>query len=158
MMKNRHDPVQLLVAADFDQLPVMRAAAETLAVLAYFTLDEVADITLAVDEVCSQLIAAALTGTELHCSFTDSDAAMMVTISARVGHRDAVKREGFGWHVLDTLTDSLSLTMSPAAGEPAGGETTVEFVKHKTLTLPAANGPGARHRWSSNPPACHRHR
>ncbi len=57
-MKTRSGvPVELRVAAEFEQLPVVRAVAETLAVLGDFTLDDVADIKLAVDEVCSELIA-----------------------------------------------------------------------------------------------------
>ncbi len=72
------EPVRLRVPADFDQLPVVRALTRTLAV--------VADITLAADEVCTQLIASARPGSDLHCTITPAEHRLRITIAAHMEH------------------------------------------------------------------------
>lgn len=122
-------PVELRVIANADQLPVVRAVAETLAVLADFTLDDIADIKLVVDEVCSELISGAVDGAELSCSFVVSPTGMRITTTSVV-HSDRVpKGDSFGWHVLQTLTDSISLSASSVSG---GSAVAVDAVKRRS--------------------------
>ncbi|RZL77408.1 MAG: ATP-binding protein [Rhodococcus sp. (in: high G+C Gram-positive bacteria)] len=98
------EPLQLRGPADLDRLPVVRAITRTLAVLGDFTPDEIADITLATDEICTQLIASALTGSDLRCTFTAAEHGLPITIRALLGRPGVPAREGIEWHVLDTLT------------------------------------------------------
>lgn len=123
-------PVILNVAAEFEQLPVVRAVAETLAVLGDYVLDEVADVKLAVDEVCSDLVAAASADSTLTCAFSVSRTEFRVTVGAVVERDDIPDREGFGWHVLETLMTEVEVSR---ASDSADGQmvTTVELVKRK---------------------------
>jgi serine/threonine-protein kinase RsbW len=125
-------PVHLRAPAEIERLPVVRAVAETVAALGDFTRDEVADITLAVDEVCSQLVAVAVAvaGTELTCTFVLSEAGLSVTVGACLPPDEFPNREGFGWHVLETLTDSLSVSADTSDVAATGREVSVEFTKH----------------------------
>ncbi|MGA9873722.1 MAG: ATP-binding protein [Rhodococcus sp. (in: high G+C Gram-positive bacteria)] len=127
--RNSGAPVELRVIADADQLPVVRAVAETLAVLGDFTLDDIADIKLVVDEVCSELIAGAVVGAELSCSFVVGDTAMRITTTSMVQDGHVPKSDSFGWHVLQTLTDSIALSASSVDG---GSSVAVDVVKRRS--------------------------
>ncbi|MFZ2172774.1 MAG: ATP-binding protein [Rhodococcus sp. (in: high G+C Gram-positive bacteria)] len=125
-------PVVLHVAAEFEKLPVVRAVAETIAILGDFTLDDVADVKLAVDEVCSVLIAATRKGSELTCSFASSEIALHITVSASVDREGVPNQEGFGWHVLETLMDFATVTVAVSGEEAAPErEVTVELIKRR---------------------------
>ena len=127
--RNSGAPVELRVIADADQLPVVRAVAETLAVLGDFTLDDIADIKLAVDEVCSQLIAGVVPSAELTCSFVVGESGMQITTTSVVHEGRVPKSDSFGWHVLQTLTDSISLS---ASSVPNGSSVAVDVVKRRS--------------------------
>lgn len=125
-------PVILKVAAEFDQLPVVRAVAETLAVLGDYVLDDVADIKLAVDEVCSDLVAAAMFGSTLTCAFAVSRTQFRVTIGAVVVRDDVPDRASFGWHVLETLMTEVAVSRDAASSADGQMVTTVELAKRKS--------------------------
>ncbi|MFD4368484.1 ATP-binding protein [Rhodococcus sp. NPDC058521] len=129
-MKARSDtPVVLHVAAEFEQLAVVRAVTETLAILADYPFDDVADIKLAVDEVCSELIAAASTGEELVCAFAVTEADIRITLRSLTGAARVPDHESFGWHVLETLMSSVSVSRDLIdTGEQS---TTIELVKRR---------------------------
>ncbi|WP_072802501.1 anti-sigma factor [Rhodococcoides yunnanense] len=127
--RNSGAPVELRVIADAAQLPVVRAVAETLAVLADFTLDDIADIKLVVDEVCSELIAGAVRGSELTCSFIVSDGGMRIASTSTLVPDRVPKQDSFGWHVLQTLTDSISMSEH---GVEAGHIVAVDVVKRRS--------------------------
>jgi serine/threonine-protein kinase RsbW len=119
--------VDLRVRAEFDQLPVLRAVAEVIAVLADFNLDHVSDIKLAVDEVCSSLVKDAAADAEVVCRFESTADSLHVRIETdTIGDRMPDER-GFGWHVLRAVTDSLAAEHEPRPG--SGFRTTVEFTK-----------------------------
>ncbi len=122
-------PVELRVIANADQLPIVRAVAETLAVLGDFTLDDVADIKLVVDEVCSELIAGAVNAGELTCSFVVGEQAIHISTTSVVTEEGVPKADSFGWHVLQTLTDSIVLNESSVDG---GISVTVDVVKRRS--------------------------
>ncbi|WP_172652632.1 hypothetical protein [Rhodococcus opacus] len=105
-------------------------------------VDEIADITLAADEVCTQLIASARPGSDLHCTVTTAEHGLRITIAALVEHPGVPRRQGIGWHVLDTLTDSLSVSENPADTDPIGWDVVVDFVKHHAIELGLADDRG----------------
>lgn len=124
--------VELRVLAEFDQLPVIRAVAETLAMLVDFNLDEVADIKLAIDEVCSELIAGAVEGADLRCLFhVTADTALRVTVSVRVLDGYALRRDGFGWHVLETVVDAISVREPTESAPGVSRDLAVELIKRR---------------------------
>lgn len=102
-------PVNIRVAADKSQVPMIRAIAETLAVLADFSLDEVADIKLAVDEAAMTIIGGAADGVELTVAFTAADRTFHTVIQSWLPDSKTLTQSGFGWHVLQTLTDSVTV-------------------------------------------------
>ncbi len=120
-------PVEIRVAASVTQLPIVRGLAETLVLLSDFTLDEVADIRLAVDEVCSTLIAVAAPATSLHCRFTVGDTELLVRVTGLAATEGLPDQRSFGWHVLRTLTDEVQATQDPFDSAASGYPTTVEF-------------------------------
>ncbi|MFQ6396002.1 ATP-binding protein [Nocardia sp. KC 131] len=120
-------PVEIRVAASVTQLPIVRGLAETLVLLSDFTLDEVADIRLAVDEVCSTLIAVAAPSTSLHCRFTVGETELLVLVSGVAGNEGLPDQRSFGWHVLRTLTDAVEAKQDSYDSAISGYPTTVEF-------------------------------
>lgn len=120
-------PVELRVCADLSQLPVLRAMAETITVLADFTLDDASDVKLAVDEVCSTLITDASSGAELVCLFHVIDDELHVRVWTETLTGRFPDEQSFGWHVLRTLTETISATHEPLG--PRTFRTTVTFTK-----------------------------
>lgn len=125
-------PVELRVRAEADQLPVVRAVAETLAVLSDFTLDDIADIKLVVDEICSQLIAGSAPEAELACLFTVGESGIRITVSASVKADAVPRKDSFGWHVLQTLTDSIHLRDDPDGETDAPHSVAVDVIKRRS--------------------------
>lgn len=120
-------PVEIRVAASVTQLPIVRGLAETLVLLSEFTLDEVADIRLAVDEVCSTLIAVAAPGSNLDCWFSIGDRELLVRVTGLASSEGLPDQHSFGWHVLRTLTDSVEVTQDSYDPAFSGYPTTVTF-------------------------------
>ncbi|MFD9669059.1 hypothetical protein ACFWAY_47145 [Rhodococcus sp. NPDC059968] len=52
------------------------------------------------------------------------------------------RRQGIGWHVLETLTDSLSVSETPADTDPTGWDVAVDFVKHRAIEIGLAEDLG----------------
>ncbi len=120
-------PVELRVRAEDGQLPVLRAVAEVIAVLTDFNLDHISDIKLAVDEICTVLVKDSAADADLVCCFEFLVDELAVRIDIDT-HTDTVPDpHSFGWHVLKTVTDSITTTHAPRPG--GGFHTTVEFTK-----------------------------
>jgi serine/threonine-protein kinase RsbW len=120
-------PVEIRVAASVTQLPIVRGLAETLVLLSDFTLDEVADIRLAVDEACSTLIGLAAPETSLQCVFSIGDTELRVQVAGVAAQEGLPDARSFGWHVLRTLTDSVDARQDPFDQQVSGYPTAVEF-------------------------------
>jgi serine/threonine-protein kinase RsbW len=101
-------PVDLRLPAMPTQLPVVRAVANTMAMRANFDLDAIADITMAIDELCSQLMTKAGAGATLRCSFLLRPESLLVRGSIPAAVDVALNTASFGWRVLSTLVDSAS--------------------------------------------------
>ncbi|MDI9895593.1 ATP-binding protein [Rhodococcus sp. IEGM 1381] len=125
-------PVELRVRAEADQLPVVRAVAETLVVLSDFTLDDIADVKLVVDEVCSQLIKGSVVDSELSCLFSVSDSGIRIVVTSTLAATSVPKKDSFGWHVLQTLTDSIELRAHDADDSDAARTVAIDVVKRRS--------------------------
>lgn len=110
-------PVNIRVAAEKSQVPMIRAIAETLAVLADFSMDEVADIKLAVDEAAMTIVGGAAAGSELTVAFTTAERRFNAVVQSWLPESKALLQTGFGWHVLQTLAESVDVH----EGSPDGG-------------------------------------
>lgn len=120
-------PVNIRVPADKSQVAMVRAIAETLAVLADFSLDEVADIKLAVDEAAMTMIGHAGPGAELTVAFTTAEHHFKGVVQSWLPSSNSLPQSGFGWHVLQTLTESA--TVHEGEPENDGRLVAIELVK-----------------------------
>ncbi|WP_308163238.1 anti-sigma factor [Nocardia alni] len=119
--------VGVRVPAEFQQLTMLRALTETALLIAELTLDTVTDIRIAVDEIATTIIDSAVAGSTLECEFGFADSWTTVCITAVVAAREAIDERGFGWHVVRTITESLTANVGPFDAVPGGYPVTVEF-------------------------------
>src|ERR1017187_7627155 len=87
------DYVQVKMPAESAYLSVLRTAAAGLAARLDFTLDEIEDLRIAIDEACAMLLAQAIPGTDLECVFELAANQVTITVSvtaaqARLPARD----------------------------------------------------------------------
>ena len=126
-MSNTDSPphAELRLPADSAYLAVLRTATAGLAARINFTLDDIEDLRIAVDEACAILLPQAREASELECRFWLGQASMTVAVAADCDAPKPPAEEGFAWRVLTALTtfaessvqDSrLVLTLSRSAG------------------------------------------
>ena len=120
------DHVEVRLPAQSAYLSVLRTATAGLAARLDFTLDEIEDLRIAVDEACAILLPQAREASELECRFWLGQASMTVAVGADCDAPRPPAEEGFAWRVLTALTtfaDSsvedgrLVLTLSRTAGQ-----------------------------------------
>ena len=99
--------LELRLPADGMFLAVLRTATAGLAARLDFTLDEIEDLRIAVDEACSLLLPQARTGADLRCAFFIEGRLLTVEVSAPCDEPREPSRDGFAWTVLSALTTSL---------------------------------------------------
>ncbi|NLG54508.1 MAG: ATP-binding protein [Rhodococcus sp.] len=122
-----HPVVELRIRATPDQLPVLRALASTIAIHENFDLDAIADIKLAMDEICTHLIVRSTEDAQLVCRLQSLVGTLRVSVSTTTNELDDFSPHSFGWRVLETLTDSVEISQEPTGG--LGYITTMEFSK-----------------------------
>ncbi|WP_280390340.1 anti-sigma factor [Nocardia brasiliensis] len=120
--------VAVTVPATPEQLTMLRALAETVLLIADFGLDEVTDIRLALDEIATVLLQDAVPGSTISCAFTYREGVLKAAIQAVGRSETEVGTGSFGWHIVQTLTDSVTATRAPFAAAVDGYPTVVEFV------------------------------
>lgn len=121
--------VEITTPASATLIPTIRAVASDLAARADFDLDAIADLRMAVDEACATLVDIAAPATRLRCTFLVHPDHIEVIAEVRAGRPDAmVSTETFGWRVLQTLADKVSVQHSP---DSVGGSPSVGIRLHK---------------------------
>jgi serine/threonine-protein kinase RsbW len=98
---------------------VLRSLAAALALRQDFDLDEVEDVKLAVDELCSALVLRASDGEQLTCRFDAAPHWVGVEASVPSDSGVPIPRDTFGWRVLATLTDELTSWLTSSDGSPS---------------------------------------
>jgi serine/threonine-protein kinase RsbW len=102
-----HPDVELRIPADSAFLAVLRTATAGLAARLDFTLDDIEDLRIAVDEACAMVLPQAREGSDLTCAFDLGDGALSVAVSAECDDPQQPSRDGFAWTVLAALTSSV---------------------------------------------------
>ncbi len=110
--KNR-DEVTVRMPAEGAYLSVLRTATAGLAARLDFTLDEIEDMRIAVDEACAMLLAQAIAGSSLECRFTLGRDAMTVSVSVRCLAPRVPSSDTFAWTVLTALAGSVDAQVGP---------------------------------------------
>lgn len=124
--------VELRVAARVDNIAVVRTLVGVVGALEDFDVDSVADLRLAVDEACTQLVHAASDGATL--VMVVDPGADVVRIDLCVpcrGDREVMTPGSFGWYVLTSLVDGVN-TYRDGEQPGVGGQTVgVVLTKHR---------------------------
>ena len=107
------DKVNIRMPADGAYLSVLRTATAGLAARLDFTLDEIEDMRIAVDEACAMLLSQAIPGSDLECDFTLGADAMTVSVSVSCLAPRVPAGDTFAWTVLTALAGSVDAQVGP---------------------------------------------
>ena len=107
------DQVTIRMPADGAYLSVLRTATAGLAARLDFTLDEIEDLRIAVDEACGMLLAQAAPGADLECDFTLGEDRMSIAVSTLAAEPRPPARDTFAWTVLSALAGSADAWVGP---------------------------------------------
>lgn len=107
------DQVVVRMPADGAYLSVLRTATAGLAARLDFTLDDIEDLRIAVDEACAMLLGQAVPGSSLECSFALSPDGMTITVSVPSLNPRPPSGETFAWTVLSALAGSVAAEVGP---------------------------------------------
>jgi serine/threonine-protein kinase RsbW len=130
------DTVTVRMPADGAYLSVLRTATAGLAARLDFTLDDIEDMRIAVDEACAMLLSQAVPGSSLECTFALSADDITITVRVQSLSPRPPSADTFAWTVLSALAgtahaqvgpdDRLAVVMrkSRQNPEPATGEDT----------------------------------
>ncbi len=99
--------------ADGAYLSVLRTATAGLAARLDFTLDDIEDIRIAVDEACAMLLSQAVPGSSLECTFTLSADDMTIAVSVQSLSPRPPSADTFAWTVLSALAGSVHAQLWP---------------------------------------------
>ncbi|WP_283134042.1 anti-sigma factor [Rhizohabitans arisaemae] len=108
------DTVTVRLPAVSAYLSVLRTATAGLAARLDFTLDEIEDLRIAVDEACAMLLPQAVPGTDLIAEFELTGEEMSVKVEVQTVTAQAPKRDDFAWMVLTALADDVDAVTEPA--------------------------------------------
>ena len=106
-MSHSQPDVELRIPADSAFLAVLRTATAGLAARLDFTLDDIEDLRIAVDEACAMVLPQAREGSDLTCAFDLQPHSLTVSVSAHCDSPKQPSRDGFAWTVLAALTSSV---------------------------------------------------
>jgi len=97
------------VQAEISQLLMLRAVAETAAMVAGFLIDEITDLRVALDEIATCLMVHAVPETRIRCEFSADKRGMRMEVGAVSMVADPIDETGLGWQVLEASTDRLAV-------------------------------------------------
>ena len=108
-----HDRVRVCTPAEGAYLSVLRTATAGLAARLDFTLDEIEDLRIAVDEACAMLLSQAIPGTNLECDFELEADLMTIAVSVVAAQPRMPARDTFAWTVLSALAGEVDSHLAP---------------------------------------------
>ncbi|HVX70772.1 MAG TPA: anti-sigma regulatory factor [Mycobacteriales bacterium] len=120
------DVVAITLPASSAYLTVLRTATAGLAARLDFTIDEIEDLRIAVDEACAMLLAQALPGADITCEFQLEGDAMTVTVSVLTVDGEEPSRDTFAWTVLTALAGDVT------SGSDVDKRVTITLCKHRS--------------------------
>jgi serine/threonine-protein kinase RsbW len=123
------DVVVLAVPAQGSYLAVLRTATAGLAARLQFTLDEIEDLRIAVDEACAMLLGLAgralAPETELACEFRVTEQSLSIEVAVPVDSgAELPSGQSFSWQVLTALAGEVT-------AENAGGRASIRLVRRR---------------------------
>jgi serine/threonine-protein kinase RsbW len=100
--------VELRIPADSAYLALLRTATAGLAARLDFTLDDIEDLRIAVDEACAMVLPQARENSVLRCTFDLDSTRLTVAVTAECDSPRPPDHGGFAWTVLSALTNHVS--------------------------------------------------
>ena len=113
--------VEVRVAAELENLAVLRTLVGAVGTFSDLDFDAVADLRLAVDEACTRLIRSAIPGATLVVVVDPRDDVVVVEASTECDTTDVVTEGSFSWHVLSSLTDDVQTFIDPNGSVAGSG-------------------------------------
>ena len=126
--REARDQVTVCLPAEGAYLSVLRTATAGLAARLDFTLDEIEDLRIAVDEACAMLLGQAVPGTALECTFTLGRDLMTISVSVLSQTAKPPASDTFAWTVLTALAGSVEARVGP------GNRLTIVLQKSRELS------------------------
>ncbi len=120
------DTVAVRLPATSAYLSVLRTVTAGLAARLDFTLDEIEDLRIAVDEACGLLLMQPAVEGELECEFDVEDDTLHVRVTAPAADGSEPDQNSFAWNVLATLAGAVETHTT------AGGRVTIAMHKGRT--------------------------
>ena len=120
------DVVSVRLPASAAYLAVLRTTTASLAARLDFTLDEIEDLRIAVDEASCLLLAGAAEGAELTSVFEMFPDSIQVSVSTMTDKGHPPERDSFAWTVLTALAGHVDAWTEP------DGRQTISLVKHRS--------------------------
>src|ERR1700738_1907149 len=99
--------VELRIAARLENLAMLRTLVAAIGTFEDLDFDAVADLRLAVDEVCTRLIRSAVSDSTLLLVVDPREDAVVIAASTTCKSPDVLAPGSFSWHVLSSLTDEV---------------------------------------------------
>ena len=121
----QRDVVTVRLPAAAAYLAVLRTTTASLAARLDFTLDEIEDLRIAVDEACCLLLAGVAPDAELSAVFAMSDDSINITVSAPSSTGQGPARDSFAWTVLSALAGQVD------SWTDSDGTQAISLVKHR---------------------------
>lgn len=106
------EPVLLEVPAHASFLSVLRATASLLAARLDFTLEELDELRIAVDEAATILVQAPDGDGPVRCCFEVEGGTVRCELSRTV-HQSMSEPSSFGWLLLKSVADDVDVTLAP---------------------------------------------
>lgn len=116
-------PTTLSVPAVHVQLPVVRMLTEVVAMHSGCTLDQVSDLKLAVDQICTLLIDAAAPDSAITCRFHCGRNVFRVEVTATTTEPWRPAPDSLEWRIVELLADTLSASEEPMPNGQAATST-----------------------------------
>ena len=111
--REAQDQVIVRLPAEGAYLSVLRTATAGLAARLDFTLDEIEDLRIAVDEACAMLLSQAVPGASLECAFTLGQDNMTIAVSVPCLAPQRPASDTFAWTVLTALAGDVDAYVGP---------------------------------------------
>ncbi|HVE64136.1 MAG TPA: anti-sigma regulatory factor [Mycobacteriales bacterium] len=118
------DHVALRLPATGAYLSVLRTATAGLASRLDFTIDDIEDLKIAVDEACAMLLPRAVDGADLTCRFDLRPGVLDIAVSLPTHDSALPSRDTFAWTVLSALAGEVDATLD-------GDQVTIRLSKHR---------------------------
>ncbi len=100
--------VRLTIPASSGYLVLARTAIAAMCARLDYPIDRLEDVKLAIDEACSLILKAAVSGESIDLEITPEDGGhLVIVVSGRTNHARPPKHTSFAWTVLTALVEDV---------------------------------------------------